>query len=83
MDKKKGITSNSIGYSSSFAQDSNTIIGVEKTDDPNINKLKIVLSRNAPPTETYVQWDWETATFEELNDDPFEGGADDYGDVGI
>jgi replicative DNA helicase len=71
MNKKKGITSDSIGYSSSFAQDSDAILGVEKTDDPNINKIKVVLARNCPPLETFVQWDWETGKFEELNEDPF------------
>jgi replicative DNA helicase len=71
MNKKKGVTSDSIGYSSSFAQDSDVILGVEPTDDPNINKVKVVLARNCPPLETYVQWDWETGRFEELNEDPF------------
>jgi replicative DNA helicase len=78
MDRKKGITSNSIGYSSSFAQDSDTIIGVEKTDDDNIQKLKIVLARHSPSLETYVMWNWENGTFEELDSDPFigaEGGG--------
>lgn len=67
MDKKKGLTANSIGYSSSFAQDANTVLGAETTDDPTIQKLKVVLARNCPPMETYVRWDWETATFEELD----------------
>lgn len=71
MNKKKGITSDSIGYSSSFAQDSDAVLGVEKTDDPNINKIKVVIARNCPPLETFVQWDWETGKFEELNEDPF------------
>jgi replicative DNA helicase len=73
MNKKKVITSDSIGYSSSFAQDSDVILGVEKTDDENINKIKVVLARNCPPLETYVQWDWTCGKFEELNEDPFAG----------
>ncbi len=81
MDKKTGITSNSIGYSSSFAQDSNTIIGVEKTKDDQINKLKVVLSRNCPPLEVYIQWDWELGIFEELQGDPFaDMGRGDWDD---
>jgi len=82
MDKKRGITGNSIGYSSSFAQDSDVILGVETTDDPNINKVKIVLARNCPPSETYVQWDWDTSTFEELTANPFDPdlGGDDQPD---
>jgi len=82
MDKKKGIQSDSIGYSSSFAQDADAIIGVEKTDDETINKVKIVIARNSPPKEVYVRWDWEKATFEELAYNPFEdddeGGDDGY-----
>lgn len=81
MNKKKGITSDSIGYSSSFAQDSDVILGVESTDDANINKIKVVLARNCPPLETYCQWDWETGKFEELNEDPFamdEENTDGY-----
>jgi replicative DNA helicase len=81
MNKKKGITSDSIGYSSSFAQDSDVILGVESTDDSNINKIKVVLARNCPPLETYCQWDWETGKFEELNEDPFameEENTDGY-----
>ena len=72
MDKKKGITSNSIGYSSSFGQDADNIFGVERTDDPAIQKIKVVLSRNSPPRETYIEWDWEHGKFEELQENPFE-----------
>jgi replicative DNA helicase len=82
MDRKKGITSSSIGYTSSFAQDSDAVIGNENTDDPTIKKVKIVLARNAQAMETYVQWDWETGTFEELKDNPFEAegeGGESYG----
>lgn len=75
MDKKRGITSNSIGYSSSFAQDSNTILGTEKTEDPEINKLKVVLARNCPPMEVFIKWEWEVGEFEELDFDPFSPEA--------
>jgi hypothetical protein len=57
------------------------ILGVESTDDANINKIKVVLARNCPPLETYCQWDWETGRFEELNEDPFameEENTDGY-----
>jgi replicative DNA helicase len=72
MDRKQGVTSNSIGYSSSFAQDSDAVIANESTDDPTIKKIKIVIARNAQAMETFVQWDWETGTFEELKENPFE-----------
>lgn len=77
-DAKKGVTTSSIGYSSSFVQDSDVVIAVDKTDDPNINILKILAARNAPPLEKRVQWDWETATFEELAEESFEFGEDQF-----
>jgi len=78
MDAKKGVVLNSIGYSSSFGQDSNTVIAVEKTEDDQINKLKVLVSRNSPPLEVFIQWNWDIGLFEELPGDPFEnvGGAD-------
>jgi replicative DNA helicase len=68
MDRKRGVTSGSIGYSSSFGQDSDCVIAVENTDDPNIKKVKIVFGRNTPGAEAFVLWDWETGEFTELED---------------
>lgn len=67
MDKKKGLTGNSIGYSSSFAQDSDLVIGVQPTENPNVNCIKSLYSRNTGYIETYVRWDWETGVFEEVD----------------
>ena len=75
IDKKRGLTAGAIGYSSSFAQDADTVIGVEATDDPSIQKIKALLSRTSPSIEVFVRWDWDTATFEELEEDPFEDDA--------
>ena len=82
MDKKKGVTADSIGYSSSFAQDADCIIAVEPTDREDINHIKIVIARNSPPVDVYCEWDWEHAKFEELDYNPFEdpeGEGDDGG----
>lgn len=71
IDRRRGITSNSIGYSSSFGQDSDLIIGVERDEeDPTINILRIVLGRHVP-TGIFrrLRWDWERGTFEELPED--------------
>lgn len=68
MDRKKGVTQNSIGYSSSFLQDADGLIAVEQTDDPQVNKLKSLKQRNAPGFEVLVEWDWETGRFQELED---------------
>ena len=76
MDRKRGITSNSIGYSSSFAQDSDLIIGAENTDEHDMKKLKVVMGRNAPAMETFVKWDWETGDFEEVDASEVEDEED-------
>ena len=68
MDRKRGVTSNSIGYTSSFAQDSDCLIAVENTDEPDTKKVKVVIARNAPPFEVMVRWDWKTGEFEEIED---------------
>lgn len=68
MSQKKGVTTQSIGYSSSFLQDSDHIIAVETTDDEDINKLKYLAGRSAPGREWFMLWDWDNAKFEELED---------------
>lgn len=77
MDRKRGVTTASIGYSSSFGQDADVLIGVEPTDDPDTNKIKILDGRNVKRMEFFVHWDWETGVFEELEDDKDEGGISD------
>jgi replicative DNA helicase len=85
MSRKKGITSNSIGYASSFAQDSDHVIGVEHpmeapySDDDTMRKVKIVLSRNTRGVETMVRWDWETGEFDEVDEvDPYAEERENY-----
>ena len=63
--RKKGLTSGSIGYSSSFVQDSDAIIGVEATKDEAEKLISITEARNAPQAKVLVRWDWETMTFKE------------------
>lgn len=58
------VTADSIGYSSSFFQDSDVILGLESVEeDDTIRTLKIVASRNCGPTETPLTWRWETGCF--------------------
>jgi hypothetical protein len=59
------------GNSSSFFQDSDLLIGVEKTVTDDVNKLKVLGARNAAQMERYLRWEWDTGTFEELDYDPF------------
>jgi hypothetical protein len=79
-DKRRGITGNSIGYSSSFFQDSDLLMAVEQTELPDVNKVKIVGARNAQQMEKYIRWDWDTGVFEELDEDPFDAPYDGGGD---
>jgi replicative DNA helicase len=58
------VTADSIGYSSSFFQDSDVILGLEQVEeDEEVRKLRVVASRNCPPTETSITWLWETGCF--------------------
>ena len=58
------VTADSIGYSSSFFQDSDVILGLETVEeDDSIRLLKVVASRNCPPKETSLTWKWETGCF--------------------
>lgn len=58
------VTADSIGYSSSFFQDSDVILGLEPVEeDDSIRLLKVVASRNCPPKETSLTWRWETGCF--------------------
>lgn len=64
--KMKGgkVSADSIGYSSSFFQDSDVILGLEPVEeDEMIRLLKVVQARNCPPGETSITWNWETGCF--------------------
>jgi replicative DNA helicase len=76
LNRKKGITADSIGYSSSFAQDSDVILGVLGTDDPKTQKLSVVTARSTPRFDTFIQWDWDRGEFTELDGNPFEEEED-------
>jgi replicative DNA helicase len=60
------VTADSIGYSSSFFQDSDVILGLEPVPDyDNLRNFKIVASRNCGPQEVTLTWNWETGCFHE------------------
>jgi replicative DNA helicase len=64
--KMKGgkVSADSIGYSSSFFQDSDVILGLEPVEeDDTVRLLKVVQARNCPPTETSITWNWDTGCF--------------------
>jgi hypothetical protein len=67
------VSADSIGYSSSFFQDSDVILGLEPVDgDPEGEQpfriLKIVQSRNCAPSSTSITWDWNTGCFHDESD---------------
>lgn len=69
--KSRQITADSIGYTSSFAQDSDLVIGVES--DPDIDDqaiLRVVLARTAPKGEVRIKWDWSNMDFSEVEEGP-------------
>lgn len=72
------VSENSIGWSSSFLQDSDVIIGLERVEDQeDVRNLKIVASRNCGSVETPLLWDWESGVFEELENAQLPEGEDE------
>lgn len=58
------VTADSIGYSSSFFQDSDVILGLQEDENDNeIRTLKVVASRNCGPEEAILTWRWSTGCF--------------------
>lgn len=77
--KSRTVTADSIGYSSSFAQDSDLVLGVES--DPDIDNqsiIRVVIARAAPKGEVRINWDWENMNFSEVGEDGEEAGNDGW-----
>ena len=74
---RKGLTLDSIGYSSSFAQDSDVIFGVEEVKDSDDREilLRIIAARNCPRKDVRLALDWEHGVIAETGEISF--GADD------
>jgi replicative DNA helicase len=69
--KTRAVTADAIGYTSSFAQDADLVLGVERNPDIDDQAIiRVVLARTAPTGEVHVKWDWNTMEFEEV----FDGG---------
>jgi replicative DNA helicase len=69
--RKGKVTTDSIGYSSSFFQDADVLFGLEREDDTvdDTRILKVLAARNSGPTEASLLWDWNTGQFRELSGD--------------
>lgn len=66
--KGQSIKAASIGYSSSFGQDSDVVLAAEPREAEDGSKeyfLKILLSRSGPNIDVQINFDWETSNFEE------------------
>ena len=66
--KMKGgkVSADSIGYSSSFFQDSDVILGLEEIpEEDEFRTLRVVASRNCGPEQTTLVWRWDTGCFHE------------------
>ena len=77
--KSRRITADSIGYTSSFAQDSDLIVGVES--DPDIDNqsiIRVVLARSAPLGEIRINWDWNNMDFTEVGEDDDNDDSDSW-----
>lgn len=62
---KGGIQMDSVGYSSSFVQDSDMVLGAYDLGG-GIKKFSVVAIRTGPKTETYVEIDWNRGMIEEI-----------------
>lgn len=71
------VEADGIGYSSSFYQDSDVILGLQSVPEQEERRqLKVVASRNCPRIDVFLDWNWKTTTFEEVS-----FGAQDPSDV--
>ena len=65
--RTRAITADSIGYTSSFVQDSDLVLGVERNPDLDDQAIiRVVEARTAGRAEVHVKWDWQTMEFEEV-----------------
>ena len=69
--KKGQVTASSIGYSSSFFQDADVLLGLQREDEAvdDTRVLRLMAGRNCSPMEVSLVWDWNTGDFREINGD--------------
>jgi hypothetical protein len=61
------VTADSIGYTSSFLQDSDIVLALQRQDeeDDSSRSLTVAASRISGMGSTDLMWDWEEGRFEE------------------
>ena len=80
---RAGLTISGIGYTSSFAQDSDVILGWEAVPAvPGAVNVSVVAARNVPPASRRYVIDWDLGTIAEEPEDTagFGDEGDDYAD---
>lgn len=71
---KVGVSVDSIGYSSSFAQDADVILGVQKdSENAGLMETRLLKVRSGPLGRLVVDFDWDTGTFQELDGGEIDG----------
>ncbi len=70
---KGGLKMESIGYSSSFAQDSDIVFGVEPHEQiQGMSRFKVLASRSSPKGEAFINFDWSNGLIEEVDQNTYE-----------
>lgn len=70
--RTRAITADAIGYSSSFVQDADLVLGVERNPDLDDQAIiRVVAARTAPTGEVHIKWDWENMDFSEVTADGY------------
>jgi len=69
--KKGQVSAGSIGYSSSFFQDADVLLGLQREDEvvDDTRVLRLMAGRNCSPMEVSLIWDWNTGDFREISED--------------
>ncbi|KJK56213.1 DnaB-like helicase C-terminal domain-containing protein [Saccharothrix sp. ST-888] len=64
---RNGLGPQSLGYTSAWIQDADAVIGMEATEEEDASeyRMKLLLSRNAPPQEQLISIFWDPPRFEE------------------
>lgn len=67
--RTRAITADSIGYTSSFVQDADLVLGVERNPDLDDQAIiRVVEARTAARAEVHVKWNWQTMEFSEVSE---------------
>jgi len=70
MQGGRRVSASSVGYSSSFSQDADILIGIEADECDGLvaHRLKVLLNRSGPTSEVDIDFNWSTSTITEIHD---------------